>query len=243
MPKENSKPFLTYEEQIAKLESKGLIISNKDHAIKLLKEHSYFALISGYKQLFKKENGNYRLHTSIEDIYRLYEFDNKLRSLLLHNILKVERNIKSQLSYAFCQKYGAEQEHYLKAKNYSPNKSSIEVNNLIDKLKNIEKSPKDYAYINHQKTKHRNVSLWVMMKALTLGVVSKMYTFLPDTLQSEISKNFVSVNEQMLQYMLSLLSRVRNVCAHNQRLFDYKDTTTIPNTQIHLRLNISKHKG
>lgn len=45
----SDKPFLTYNQQIKKLTDKGLMISDYDTALQHLKEHSYFALISGYK--------------------------------------------------------------------------------------------------------------------------------------------------------------------------------------------------
>lgn len=45
-----NKPFLSYQEQINKLRNdKKLQIDDEDYAIHLLKKHSYFALISGYK--------------------------------------------------------------------------------------------------------------------------------------------------------------------------------------------------
>ena len=47
------KPFLTYDQQIDKLIKKGLTVNDKDHAIELLKNNSYFSLISGYKEPFK----------------------------------------------------------------------------------------------------------------------------------------------------------------------------------------------
>lgn len=54
----SGKPFLTYEQQINKLmNEKGLIITDIENATKLLKEHSYYALISGYKQPFKAGDG------------------------------------------------------------------------------------------------------------------------------------------------------------------------------------------
>lgn len=60
------KPFLTYDQQIDKLvNEKGLIINDILSAKKLLKEHGYFALISGYKQPFKSKNGLYKKNTSI----------------------------------------------------------------------------------------------------------------------------------------------------------------------------------
>lgn len=60
------------------------------------------------------------------------------------------------------------------------------------------------------------------MKALTLGTVSKMYSFLPQKIQYKVSKEFDYISEGMLVQMLDLLARVRNVCAHNERLYDYK---------------------
>lgn len=115
----NDKPFLTYEQQIAKLTDKGLTISKPYEAILLLKKHSYFTLISGYKNPFKAKNGNYKLHTNFDDIYALYIFDDTLRTIIFRNILKVEKHVKSLISYSFCETYGEDQQHYLNATKYS----------------------------------------------------------------------------------------------------------------------------
>lgn len=240
------KPFMTYEQQLKMLkEEKNLEIKNEEFAISLLKKYSYFALISGYKAPFKAKDGNYKLHTSIEDIYALYCFDDKMRALFLQYILKIEKNIKSLISYAFCKKYGAEQEHYLNATNYNYNsKTQDQINELISRLNDILTHNKDYTYIKHQKNKHGNVPLWVMTKALTLGAISKMYSVLPQTLQAEISKEFPYVHEGMLMQMLDLLARVRNVCAHNERLYNYKYLKgTIDDTDVHFILNLPQKNG
>ena len=50
----NQKVFLTYEQQINKLQNeKYLIINDSEYATAILKKISYYSLISGYKQLFK----------------------------------------------------------------------------------------------------------------------------------------------------------------------------------------------
>lgn len=240
------KPFMTYEQLIQKLsEEKKLEISDKDYAIKLLKEHSYFALISGYKGPFKGKDGNYKVHTSIQDIYALYIFDDSLRALFLQYILKIENHVKSLISYSFCETYGDAQQHYLNPTKYDCNsKNQDDVNELVTRLIKITTDPKNYPYIKHQKRKHGNIPLWVMMKALTLGTVSKLYSFLPQNIQHNISKEFAYVHENMLVQMLDLLARVRNVCAHNERLFDYKyKKGTIDDTYIHTVLEIQKVKG
>lgn len=242
----SDKPFMTYEQQLDKLiNDKGLQIKDRDYAIKLLKNHSYFDLISGYKKPFKDKNDRYKLHTSIEDIYALYCFDDEIRTVFLRYILKVEKKIKSLISYSFCDTYGAEQAHYLNATKYDyiP-QNQDEINELIGKLGKIIADPKNYPYIIHQKNCYSNVPLWVLMKALTLGTVSKMYSFLPQSIQCKVSIEFPYVNEGMLAQMLDLLARVRNVCAHNERLYSYRYRTgAIDDTDMHKMLAITKKKG
>lgn len=236
------KPFLVYQDQIALLKKKGLLITNDAHAIQFLKQYSYFDLITGYKKPFKQKNGQYKLHTRIEDIVRLYTFDESLRALFLQYILKVEKHIKSLLSYVFCVQYGTNEQRFLSPTNYISQHIKQDIQRLITELKRVQSSSK-YHYIKHHREKYNNVPLWVAIKAVSFGTVSKMYTFLPQPLKIEISKEFSCIHENMLQEMLSLLSRVRNICAHSERLFDYRDRQSIPDTDIHHILQIAQSKG
>lgn len=240
-----AKPFRTYAELIQKLDEKKLDISDSEYIVKLLKRHSYFALISGYKEPFKDKKGNYKIHTTISDVYALYCFDESLRDLFLRYILKIEKHVKSLISYAFCEKYGEDQRQYLSAMNYDYNiTNQDDINELVNRLTRITIENENYPYISHQKKKYGNIPLWVMMKALTLGTVSKMYSFLIQSIQQKVSKEFKYVHESMLAQMLDLLARVRNVCAHNERLYDYKYRKgTIDDTGVHSQLGISKKNG
>lgn len=242
----NGKPFLAYDEQIEKLiKDKKLIINDTEYAKKLLKEHGYFSLISGYKQPFKSKTGLYKNNTSINDIFALYNFDYELRSIILSGTLMVENHVKSLISYSFCEINGYEQKEYLDATkyNYIPAKQEG-INDLVCRLTNIINESEKYRYIHHQKQNYKNIPLWAMMKALTLGSVSKMYSFLPQNVQSKVAMEFKYVNEKDLERMLDLLSRVRNVCAHNERLYDYRYYKgAINDTFIHSYLKIRKEKG
>ena len=44
---------MTYEQQIQKLRDKNLLVPNESEAIETLRLNGYFALITGYKNLFK----------------------------------------------------------------------------------------------------------------------------------------------------------------------------------------------
>lgn len=237
------KPFLTYEQQIEKLkEEKKLTIEDESYAISLLKKYSYFALISGYKEPFKRDDGTYQENTSIKDIYALYSFDDALRSIILGKILIVEKHIKSLISYSFCEEYGSSQQCYLDVRKYNyidDNKDGID--KLVSKLQTIADDPKDYPYIQHQKDEYQNIPLWVMVKALPMGSISKMYSYLEPKIQSKVSQEYPHVNEQELSRMLDILSRVRNVCAHNERLYNYKyKKGAIKDSYIHQALSVPK---
>jgi abortive infection bacteriophage resistance protein len=150
-----NKTFYTYDEQIEKLEKeKQLIISDPEFAKTTLQKLSYFSLIGGYKDLFKhKPSGNYLHGVTFEEITAFYYFDEELRTLFLKYILHVERQLKSMLSYYFCQKYGEQQTAYLTAGNFNyTRKNQYKINRLITTLSKTIALPSNYSYITHHAT-------------------------------------------------------------------------------------------
>ena len=104
------KPFKTHDELLRILEERGVDFSapdSKSFAKKKLQRIGYYNLVNGYSDLFweSKENGLYKSKTTIEQLYNLYIFDEKLRQIILRNILPLETNIKSLISYYFPQKH------------------------------------------------------------------------------------------------------------------------------------------
>lgn len=239
-----AKPFMTYSQQIAKLkDEKGLLIEDEDYAESMLRQNSYFALVTGYKHLFKdKSSGKYKRGVRFEDIVALYRFDEGLRELFLKYLCQVERHIRSLVSYYFCETYGESQVEYLNASNYRYAGHNIDrVNRLIGKLGNIiYDQNSQYEYINHYVKNNHNVPLWVLLNAVTFGSLSKMYTLLKQNVQIKISSNFNSINEAKLGNILNFLTKYRNVCAHNERLFSHWERESIPDLLLHQKMAIPK---
>lgn len=232
------KPFMTYDQQIQKLKDKHLVIPKETAAKEMLRLNSYFALITGYKNLFKNPTTkDYRDGTTFGDIVALYEFDAQLRELTLRHLLHVERHIRSSLSYAFCDKYGEQQSAYLDPNNYDlhPRNNTSQVNKLITRyLKPLLDKRTEHLYIEHYKHQHQNVPLWVLINALTFGTISKMYQYSTSDIQASISKEFEGINEGQLRQILQVLTDFRNVCAHNERLFSFRCSQhEIPNLPLH----------
>ena len=100
------KIFLNYDQQIENLRNeKNLEIGDISFAKEVLRQISYYSLIGGYKDIFKNPTTKkYKDGTCFEDIVELYYFDEALRQLFLKYLIKVENEIKSQVSYYFTEK-------------------------------------------------------------------------------------------------------------------------------------------
>ena len=94
------KPFLSYEQQLDKLEKeKGLSIPNREYAENMLRQISYFTLISGYKEPFKNSTTKqYKDGVTFDEIVALYELDTRLRELFLKYIMVFELKMRSLFS-------------------------------------------------------------------------------------------------------------------------------------------------
>ncbi len=237
------KVFLSYEQQLKKLqEDKKLNIPDRHYAHEMLRRYSYYSLISGYKEQFKNpDTTNYREDVCFEDIVALYEFDENLRGLFLKYLQKIERQMKSYISYYFCEKYGERQEAYLTSSNYNySNKNKRDVDRLIKILNRYTEGNTDYHYINHASEKYGNVPLWVLINALTFGNISKFYALSQYDIQAKMAKNYEGINESQIAKVLIVLTAFRNVCAHGERLYCYHTKQAIPNLVLHKKLNLPK---
>ena len=240
------KRFLTYEEQIELLKNKKLTFINENQAIDYLQKFSYYSLISGYKDIFKIErNGNYRPDAHFEDIVCLYLLDDFLRNLFLNQLISIEKHIKSLYSYYFCEMYGDKQRNYLNVTNYNYGKYQEQINDFVSITKNVISHSEKYPYINYNIKKYETVPLWVIIHTLTFGNISKLYSFSEESLQSKVAKNFKSVYNTHLSSMLNVLSKFRNVCAHGERLYNFKTKNGIMDLPIHKQItgayNIGKN--
>lgn len=235
------KRFYTYEEQIEHLKSKGLLISDETSAIAALKKYSYYAGISAYKDIFKiGPNEKYIQGTNFSHIIALYELDQSLRDMFLHQLVTVERHIKSLYSYEFCLLYGDRQSDYLNANNYNYVQHQNQVNEYLVIVQEQIRKPK-HDYVSYNLSKYGEVPFWIMIHALTFGNISKMYGFSLPKLQSQIARQFdKAVYPKSLTSMLQLLSKFRNICAHGERVYAFKTRSMLDDMPVHAKLKLPK---
>ena len=236
------KKFVTFDEQVDLIiNHKHITVVDKENAKDILSRIGYFPLMEGYKHLFRKQNSNmFKTETTFDEIVNLYYFDEKLRELFLRYLLRIERHLRTLISYYFVECYGISQDEYLNVNNYN---KARKYKNVINKLVVIlEKTTNttDYNYINYYRETYGNLPLWVTTNVLTFGSLSKMFTVLPQSIKSRICKHFNNINQNQMDSFLSVLTKYRNVCAHGECLFSYKTVDSISDTSLHEKLKLPK---
>ena len=216
------KEFKTTTELIDILKEKNVSIKDENNARYLIDKYSYYSIINSYKWTFKVKE-SYKNNASFEEIFALYKFDKNLKIIMLKYILEIEAIIKTKIANLFAKKYGLND--YLNVNNFDlkvNNSNLIYIENLINEIKNeIAKSNGKHDAITHYMSEYGFVPPWVATKILSLGTISKFYGLMKQQDRQEISKKF-RLNDRLLRNILSNLSSVRNISAHDDRLYTYR---------------------
>lgn len=234
------KTFKSLEEQIEIFENKGLVIENKDYAREVLLRENYF-FINGYRRTFMKSADKSRFieGTKFEELYSLFLFDRKIRNILFKNILIIENNIKSILSYQLSKKYGHREKDYLKPNNFNytfDNKKRI--NDLISKMRRqIKNNAFTHSATRHYATNYGYIPLWVLVKVLSFGIVVELFSILKKDDQYDIMELY-GLDLNTFNSYLSILSNYRNLCAHEDIVYDNRTQKSIDDSIYHRKLNI-----
>ena len=236
------KIFRTLDEQVDIFKRRGLVVDDEERARQILFRENYF-FISGYRHLFT-QNGKKDIFlegTTFEELYATFVFDRRIRNVFFKNILIVENNIKSIMSYQLSKKYGYKEKDYLDAKNFSSDSMQArQVHDVLSKVRrqiriNGSKHTATYHYINN----YGFIPLWILVKVLSFGIMSEFYDILKFDDKEEIAKSY-NLDTETLRIYLSLLSNFRNVCAHEDILYDHRVQRSIPDSEYHRLLGIQK---
>ena len=236
------KNFKNLNEQIEIFKYKGLTINNEEYAKNILLRENYF-FISGYRHLFMKSEDSKKFINGVtfEEMYSLFLFDRQFRNIIFKNLLIIENNVKSIISYQLSKKYGYKESEYLRNKNFdnSPDKQK-QINDLLKKMKRqIRVNGKQHSATSHYITNYGYIPLWVLVKVLSFGIVSEMFSILK--LEDRLSiASIYGVDQEVLTNYLPILANYRNLCAHEDILFENRTQRSIDDTIYHDLLHIEK---
>ncbi|WP_434324096.1 Abi family protein [Mycoplasma capricolum subsp. capricolum] len=175
-------------------------------------------------------------NTNFDELYSLFLFDRELRSILLKYILIFERDFKTTIAYNFSKKYNKNNriDSYLYPENYNDN--YIDVLNFISTINQtiVSKSEKTN-YIKHYIKQYGHAPLWVVVNILSFGNMVYMFRILKDDdknniilfyvnrfLEQNNKENNLWFRSDSFLSLLKILNIVRNVCAHEERMYNIK---------------------
>lgn len=233
------KPYMSPIDMIAKLKSKGLIITNDNKATELLEELGYNRLINGYKRpaiANVDDTESFNSDTTIEDLYTLYTIDFQFRELLLTNILHIENHLETLLGNLIAQKYNVNSHKkndqnnprpdipsYLSRRYYAKSKIAPKILQHIEN--NILQKTLDNPTRYYRENKN-HVPPWILTQNMPLGTLIKYYKIqkndIKDAVVSSIlpvSNNNLIADKLLFETALSLLKAFRNAAAHSTPIY------------------------
>ena len=230
------KEYMSNEQLIDYLISKKVNVINKEEAIKKIKKYTYYSIVNSYKFNFKDSNNNYLPNVSFDEIFALFEFDKNLKYIILKYTLEIETIIKSLMANQISKNYGLI--NYLTIDNLDDNAQIETKEKLINKInEEINHNYNIHSAITHYKDKYGYIPPFVLMKILTFGVTSRYYGLLKQKDRQKIAKYF-KISDKLLKQILKNLTSIRNIAAHSDRLFCFRDKYTLSFKLIDKNYNI-----
>ena len=204
----------TIEEQINILKRHGCFVSDEAFCRQILESISYYRL-SAYFLPFKTDSGMYKEGTSFHRVYRIYEFDRKLRAILFSALEEVEIYLRSRVSSFHAHKYGSI--GYLDESSFSGRHDHTRFQDRIElEIKNNQK----ILFVKHHVDNYDGkFPLWVIFELFTFGMLSYFFTDLKTQDKKNLASKLYNTVPQNIISWLRCCTDLRNICAHYGRLY------------------------
>lgn len=225
----DDKNFLTYNQQMKKLRNDKNIDCHDSKHKKILIRAGYFNIINGYKNPFTRgtdANGNhiYLPDTSIEQLYEVKKFDDTLRLFLLKYITHVEEEVRTLTGYKFDQCNNNGKISWYDTNAYSSTKQLQERMRAISSAYS-ELSSSQLDYVKFYMKNHSQIPTWIMIKVVNFSTFIDVLECSKTDVTHSICKLYDMLdtrglpNIKLLIGSLHWLRKVRNSCAHNERIY------------------------
>lgn len=241
---EYTKQWLSVEDQIDKLASRGVDIHERDSCEQLLRAVGYYR-VTGYLYPFREsevyvdENERPRVHvlnryrpgTSIRDALALIDFDRQLRMLVLDGIERIEVSLRMQVGFVLGRKSAfAHLDPTTFVAAFTEGRTDSDAGGpvpskhqeWIDRIRERQDSS-DEAFVTHFREKYDNqMPIWALTEIMEMGHLGRLYGGLSNSLATEIADAYGTPSKKVMSSWIASLNYVRNVSAHHARLFNRK---------------------
>ena len=214
----------TIEQQLSLLESRGMVIEDKQKATEYLFDIGYYRL-GFYWFPFEKSyprkvrrNHDFKERTLMDYAIKLYYFDFDVRNLFLRYISRIEINLRTTIIYYVSNTYVDNPFWYVDSQVISA--EIINSPEYKKALTDLAKEPL-IRWDKKQHGKRPYAPAWKALEFMSFGTIIRLYESLKSPrLQCDISKVYgISLPSQFSNYM-NTVRKLRNYCAHGKVLYD-----------------------
>lgn len=211
------KPPLTFEQQLALMRERGLVIGDESEAIARLADSGYYRL-RGYWLTYER-GGRFIPGTTLDAIWDAYRLDAELRGWVWHAIAPIEIKARTLFSYHMSIECGAmaheDSHHFRSARAHAGSMRSLE--------RERDRALKDgVPCVVHNMEKYGGLPIWAAVEIMSMGTVSQLYGNLDSSrsdVQGLVAGGF-GVKPYILKSWLRHLTYIRNICGHHSRLYN-----------------------
>ena len=226
------KPFKTYNRQMKHLrDNKNISCNGSEDKLTLIRT-GYFNLINGYKTPFiigRDSSGNHKYigGTTINHFKAVKTFDDEIRHILLKYITKCEEEVRTLAGHKFDYVNNFGNTEWFEVESYNPTIKNQEKMKVISKCFNeIDRS--EQPYVKHYLQDHNSLPTWIFVKVINFSTfINFIKICKPEVINSicelySIYDPYNNPSPELLVSMLHWMRKLRNACAHNERVYGSK---------------------
>lgn len=239
------KVHLSYDDQLAKMLGRGLLTSDRPSAVAALKRIGYYPL-SAYTYPFREPATDtdlaagrtraekFRDGATLDDALKLYEFDRKLRAVVLQALQEIEVGIATKVGYVLGKRGG---DGHLRldcldatacARANSEGETAHDA--WVRRYEKLRQDAKDEEYVKHHILHYGGeIPIWVATGFMDFGCLIRLYSLMDKRDRKKIATELGlgGNGSDTLYRWLRALNILRNHCAHNNRIWN-RATVDVP---------------
>lgn len=215
-----------YQKILHRLWGKGLLIDNRNNAENALKTIGYYRLLI-YMRHFQSKTAprNFFPKSKFSSIVALYDFDREVRLLTFNAIEKLEVALRAAIVNPLAELHTPH--WYLDPAHFS---NDIKFHGVMGKIIQGAGSRKGLALTHYFENYHAPVlpPIWLVCEKLSFGALSRFFEALRIDRRKIVSRYIWPYPEQLLVSWFHALTHLRNICAHQERLWNNPITAFLP---------------
>lgn len=241
------KPWLSVEEQLDRLQARGLRVSDRSKALLFLHRIGYYRL-SGYLFAFRERSGpccllgesrsgkpqvkgellvldSFKGGASFQNAVDLYVFDKALRLLVTDALERVEIALRVDVAHTLGRLdpfayLRSDLFHATFSEQLNKDSGVTRHHEWLGKHAHLISRSKE-EFVAHNKAKYGlPLAVWISCEVWDFGTLSTLFGGMRETEQDTISARYGVTNGRVFATWLRSLNYLRNVCAHHSRLWN-----------------------